>query len=194
MVSLEHVKQKQHLWARWYRVWLQIQIWWCHIEGKTRTACTAVKGCMVWCLWEAWNARKTLSRCVMPLFESSAVQWGLRYAWLRFPWRFLVPHYHRWILQIVFICLTFSSFLFCFVPFCFKAGGKRMLWFFLLFGVCFFGFGFFFFFLLVLTSCELFGVFPFWSEGRGKQLFCSMFVGRMSSGCYRNGFSYKHHP
>lgn len=132
--------------ASWRCVWLQIQSWWCHAEGKTLTACT-VKGCIVWWLWETWNVRKTLSRCVMPPSESSAVQWGHRYAWLRFPWRFLVPRYHRWILQIVFLCLTFSTFLYCFVWFCFEGGQKDVVVFLIVWGlflwVGFFGFFFF---------------------------------------------------
>lgn len=199
MVSLEYVKQtkKKQLWAHWHRVWLQIQSWWCDSEGETLTGGTAVKGCMVWCLWGTWNVRKALSRCVMTPSESSTVQRGHRYAWLRFPWRFLVPHYHRWILQIVFLCLIFSSFLFWFVWFCFEERGKRMLWFFLLFGVCSFGFGLFWFFFFALGVNKWWAVwffFPFWSERRRKQLFCSVFVCRMSCGCCTKGFSSKLHP
>lgn len=159
--------KKKQLQAHWHCVWLQIQSWWCHSEGKTLTACTAVKGCMVWCLWGTWNVRKALSLCVIPPSESSAVQRGHRYAWLRFPWRFLVPHYHRWILQIGFLCLTFSTFLFCFVWFCFEGRQKDVVFFLIVWGLFLWVWWFGFFFLLVLTS-GVWDFFLFGSEGREK--------------------------
>lgn len=97
---------------------------------------------------------------------------------------------------MVFLCLTFSTFLYCFVWFCFEGRQKDVVIFLIVWG-SFLWVGFFvgfFFPLLMLTSCVLFGFFPFWSEGRGKQLFRSVFVGRMSCECCTNGFSYKLHP
>lgn len=184
-------KIKKQLWAHWHCVWLQIQIGVSQRRKDSHCLHSSERVHVLVPLRDLECQEDFVTVCDASLWKL-CLQRGHRYAWLRFPWRFLVPHYHRWILQRVFLCLTFSSFLFCFVWFCLGRGQKDFVVFLIVWGL--FLWVWFIFFLLVLTSCELFGFFCFWSKGRGKQLFYSVFVGRMSCGCCTSGFSYKLHP
>lgn len=103
---------------------------------------------------------------------------GKRCAWLRLPWRSSVPNEHRWGLRIIFLWLTFSSFLFLVLI------DKRMLWGFL-------WFDFFFFFDVNLdTSCEVleWTCKLFFLEGMCKEAAVLLCMCVTNSGCYTSDF------